>query len=578
MNYVLDIGGKSNNFLYLDEFKEKEEKSLKDVIDELDLLNPGTRLFIGGAEPSLNKDFLNIIKECEKRKFKEITVITNARLFSNEKNCNFFKGKDIGFMIDVFGDKKIHDKLTKTESYDQTIKGIENLSMSNEVSVVFPLIDENKEEILKIVEEVSKYDIKRIYLKNIPGKTKLDNLKSTILDIYSTLPYLTRLLNFENIIEEIKDPDVYVNINYDNSDNEFNKNSEDINFKLIECQKRINEKSLVYVSLEEIMRLVEAVKEDFWKGAERLGYPIPIMLLILGELRKNDLVKINGFEVVSVLEHKKAKEAEIFDEQRLKSDPEFSQLTVSGEILKKRIKYITESCFYGSKIAVMGDDDFVSLSLASTEYFSKITVFEIDKNIVNKLRKIAKEREYDIDVVHHDLRKEFPKKYLDYFDVFYTDSPYSPQGFDLFISRGVSLLKRIPKRHGFSSFSPEMALLESIEIPVQKSISEMNLFIAEKKYPAFNNIPDSFEKAKSFDELYEKVFIKNKDMNKLQSWYNAALCRTEFLFHLMTTNKTRPLIKRDYDDEIYFIDGALKFYTDKEHIKNMKKNNDFYNY
>jgi len=53
----------------------------------------------------------------------------------------------------------------------------------------------------------------------------------------------------------------------------------------------------------------------------------------------------------------------------------------------------------------------------------------------------------------HDLREPLAPTYQGQFDTFATDPPYTAEGAKLFVSRGLSALKRGPGRQGFLCFS-----------------------------------------------------------------------------------------------------------------------------
>ena len=136
-------------------------------------------------------------------------------------------------------------------------------------------------------------------------------------------------------------------------------------------------------------------------------------------------------------------------------------------------------------------------------------------------------------------------------------------GFKLFISRGIELLKNEPKCHGFVSFSPEIPVIYDTELPVQKLINEMNLFIERKNLGAVNIVPDEFkEKYNNIDKLRENIFINYKIINNNEAWYLACFGRKEYLYHLLTTKNTKSLLDGEFKEEIYFTKRPLEFYNE----------------
>lgn len=121
-----------------------------------------------------------------------------------------------------------------------------------------------------------------------------------------------------------------------------------------------------------------------------------------------------------------------------------------------------------AKIALLGDDDLVSLVLALIDPQLEITVLEIDKDIMATI-----ERGKDllgiknVQLVQYDARSPLEKQFVDKFDVVLTDPPYTKSGFSLFLKRAVELAgydahkqqaKYIFIHYGASFKSPEKYL------------------------------------------------------------------------------------------------------------------------
>lgn len=559
--YILDIGGLDNNNSPYKENKSNEFKTIENIKEELDKIEFKRNIIIQGGEPSIHKDFLKIIRMVLDKKPKRVIVLTNARIFSQKEIANkLMFDKKVEFFIKVWNcNDKLHDKLTRVEgSFNQTMKGIDNLiELDFKVKVLIPIIKDNCNNLKEILEEIGKKDISDlIFVK--PDATYLDEEKKTsdekVLEVVEKLKVPRNekfLVSFENIFEK------------------------EIN-KLEIVKNNVLEKSLIKISLDEIYVLLRTIEEKskFWDFVYDTGYPTPLVILILDELEKQGFVSVKGDKVKLEIKLKKLGKISNFSSQRLESDPDVCQLTVAHKDVEKRIKQILKVCGSGGKIAMLGDDDFVSLSIAGTNLFDEVVVFEIDHNIVKRINEIAENNNLKVTAIQHDLRKEFPNKYKEKFDVFYTDSPYSLNGFNLFVSRGISLLKKDLKKHGFASFTCEMAIVEGVEIPAQKSINEMGLFVETKYWPGINDIPKSLrEKYTDIHELKNMLFDEHKKFSKLEDWYFGALGRKEFLFHFLTTETTKPIINGDYFEDIYYDEEQtpLQFYTDLEYIKKMKK-------
>lgn len=128
------------------------------------------------------------------------------------------------------------------------------------------------------------------------------------------------------------------------------------------------------------------------------------------------------------------------------------------------------------KVLFIGDDDFTSLACAKLSK-AQVTVLDIDKRILDGISKISQENSLDIEVIEADVKEVLPDNLLNKFDVVFSDPPYTPEGFNLFLSRAVqaldseNLAARIYICFGTSDRSKERAL------PIFEAIVESGLFI-----------------------------------------------------------------------------------------------------
>lgn len=93
------------------------------------------------------------------------------------------------------------------------------------------------------------------------------------------------------------------------------------------------------------------------------------------------------------------------------------------------------------KVLVLGDDDFVSIALATLGH--QVTVLEIDTAITDHIRRLAP----SVEVVAHDLREPLPARFVQTFDAFFADPVSGAGAFRLFLSRGLVALE--PEGLGF---------------------------------------------------------------------------------------------------------------------------------
>ncbi len=168
--------------------------------------------------------------------------------------------------------------------------------------------------------------------------------------------------------------------------------------------------------------------------------------------------------------------------QKLRPEPnrDLDQFNATIETTVKRvIKLLKNGDLMGKKVAFLGDDDLVSVATALTHKCNKITVFEIDKRLNEFIAKISKENNLEIEIIEQDLSKPIDKKWLDEYEVVFTDPPYTIDGINMFLNQAIRVLKknflgRIYLCYGNSDRARER------EVEIQKLILEHNLLIKTK--------------------------------------------------------------------------------------------------
>ena len=119
--------------------------------------------------------------------------------------------------------------------------------------------------------------------------------------------------------------------------------------------------------------------------------------------------------------------------------------------------------------------------LAGKELPRRLTVFELDPERVAFLKQAADTIGFAIEVVPHDLREPLAGEFLDAFDTFQTDPPYTIPGASLFVRRGVEALDH-GRGYGMLSFghtSPPDRL------KLQQALTSLGV-ATTALYPAFN--------------------------------------------------------------------------------------------
>ncbi|MBI5884883.1 bis-aminopropyl spermidine synthase family protein [archaeon] len=219
--------------------------------------------------------------------------------------------------------------------------------------------------------------------------------------------------------------------------------------------------------------LIELKKAGIASGkklAGELQLPFPVVAKIKNELVKQGLVD-EGLEGVSLtakgrqfiedlsittagyslackscngktvtLNEALQKAAALIDELQAKRKPKMliDQNFVTGKSSALRAALMLESNdLEGKKIAFIGDSDLTSIAAASLGVARKITVFDIDDELLSLISRTAKERRLAIECVRQDFREEL--KSNEKFDVFSTDPPYTFDGLKAFLAAGKNL-------------------------------------------------------------------------------------------------------------------------------------------
>ena len=172
----------------------------------------------------------------------------------------------------------------------------------------------------------------------------------------------------------------------------------------------------------------------------------------------------------------------------------------------------------GRRIIFLGDDDFTSIAVGLLKAAKEITVVDIDPRLTRTIDEISKQDCLGIDCVEHDLKEMLPKHLVSRFDVVFTDPPYTLPGLALFVSRGLSALRR---RKGASVYLAYAHQAPKEMLKVQKTLIKMGLYIVEY-IPRFNN----YEGAEMF-------------------------ANTTSIMRLETTGEVRPLITGSFVDKFY---------------------------
>lgn len=163
--------------------------------------------------------------------------------------------------------------------------------------------------------------------------------------------------------------------------------------------------------------------------------------------------------------------------QKFKWKYDQAPLTAESVILKASLA-MKGGDVNGKSVVCIGDDDLVSMAIVLTGKPKEILVIDIDQDLLDMIKNLAKKTDVKVSVLKHDLRKPIPKKYRGKFDTFFTWPSETVLGISLFISRGAELLKKDGSGVGYMDISPiEFHPLELLSI--LENFGKMGMSIAE---------------------------------------------------------------------------------------------------
>jgi predicted methyltransferase len=203
-----------------------------------------------------------------------------------------------------------------------------------------------------------------------------------------------------------------------------------------------------------------------------------------------------------------------------------SKCTVETSI-KRAVLCMQYHSLIGKEILCVGDDDLVSISLGFLikKLFNNggignthIHIVDIDKRFLEYIEKVAQKENLPVECHYADLKQPLVESLQNKFDCFFTDPPYTIEGMSLFMSRGISSLKKKIGQSVFLSFSNKAP---NFSLEMQKEFIKMGLMTAEI-IPRFNR--------------YEGAEI---------------IGNTGQMLVLKTTSETMPVVERIYDGPIY---------------------------
>ena len=196
----------------------------------------------------------------------------------------------------------------------------------------------------------------------------------------------------------------------------------------------------------------------------------------------------------------------------------------------------------GKNIAVLGDDDLISVALCLAVEPRHVTVLEVDERLVAFIGEVAAELGLPITATRWDLRDPLPVKYEGQFDTFVTDPSETMAGLKMFLGRGLFTLRGGEGAAGYFG-------LTEIEASHKKWGAFQQWLL--KTYPvAITHILPGYAYYENWTDLVKQTRGYGLDPFKSMpqaTWFNSALVRLETLasFIPKQAGKTRGSIFED---------------------------------
>jgi S-adenosylmethionine decarboxylase proenzyme len=218
--------------------------------------------------------------------------------------------------------------------------------------------------------------------------------------------------------------------------------------------------------------------------ARIVGIPVPVVSAVRGELMKSKFLKNKNILTPNAISWLEKELGLRFDQsffqdfivssnsiadkhlaffkpiiEALESRPppeyKYDQTRSTIEtVLKRALIMARNGDVEGRKIVLLGDDDGLSIVLTHLNCAREIFVVDIDSRILKTIDDFSKQKKYSTVVQTHlwDIRTAFPEEWLNRFDTFEMDPPYTVLGFKLFVNRALSLIDPESNSHGYISF------------------------------------------------------------------------------------------------------------------------------
>jgi len=195
------------------------------------------------------------------------------------------------------------------------------------------------------------------------------------------------------------------------------------------------------------------------------------------------------------------------------------------------------------KVFVLGDDDLTSIALMLSDLPRRIVAVDIDKRLIDFIRKAADEIGYnDIEVTTLDLREPLPSGYSKAFDTFITDPPETLYAIETFVGRGISSL-RGERRAGYFGITRGESSLDKWREIQRVLLGKFNVIITDI-IRSFNHYVNW-----GYEEETRAWELSPIKRNPESIWYKSYMFRIETLEGSRGFEGAVDIGRELYDDE-----------------------------
>ncbi len=231
---------------------------------------------------------------------------------------------------------------------------------------------------------------------------------------------------------------------------------------------------------------------------------------------------------------------------------DYDQGYIREEDLMQRLAFIYErGDLEGAKVAIVGDDDLLSIAMALTGLPGQVDVFEIDDRLITFINDVASRMNLNITARKFDVRQDMPREFYAQYDTFVTDPVETIPGIRLFLSRAASTL--VDNGAGYFGLTHIEASL-SKWAKIERMLLDMNFVITDmlrdfNVYPMAGNL----EISEDYYEIKKMVDKLSGNSNIDADFYRSTLIRIEAL------GKPEPLVSGhvELSDEVYVDDESI---------------------